>query len=58
MPAPFMSTPNASDYDELEEAVIAYLSECDNPVHDYLHRRALRDHLRKLVGASPEPERR
>lgn len=41
--------------DRLSEAVLAYISECDNPVADYLHRRTLRNHLRTLVGAPPEP---
>jgi hypothetical protein len=39
------------DWVELSEAVLAYLSECDNPVPDHGYRRTLRDHLRKLVGA-------
>ncbi len=55
MPDKFMATPNADDYDELEAAVLAYLSEFDNPVPDYGYRRTLRNNLRKLVGAPPEP---
>jgi hypothetical protein len=46
------------DWAELSESVIAYLRECDNPVPDYGHRRTLRNHLRKLVGAPAEPNRR
>lgn len=36
---------------ELEKAVLAYLSECDNPVPDYNYRRTLRNRLRELTGA-------
>lgn len=39
----------------LREAAREYLSECDNPVPDYGYRKILRDHLRKLVGASDAP---
>lgn len=42
-------------YDRLREAVLAYLSECDNPVPDALHRRSLRNHLREIAGAPAEP---
>ena len=55
MPEKFMATPNASDYEELEAAVLAYLSECDNPVPDYGYRRTLRNRLRELSGAPAEP---
>lgn len=40
---------------KLEKTVLAYLSECDNPVPDYTYRRLLRNQLRELVGAPPEP---
>ena len=39
---------------DLRQAVRDYISECDNPVPDYSHRRVLRDHLRELAGA-PRP---
>ena len=42
----------------LKEVVLAYLSECDNPVPDYNHRKTLRNYLRKMVGAPPEPRPR
>lgn len=41
----------------LKEVVLAYLSECDNPVPDAVHRRMLRNWLREMVGAPPEPKR-
>lgn len=41
----------------LETAVRDYLSEHDNPAPDYTNRRRLRDTLRKLVGAPPEPQK-
>jgi hypothetical protein len=41
----------------LKDAVLAYISECDNPAPDYAHRRTLRNYLRKLVDAPPEPTR-
>lgn len=49
---------HATDQTEytLKDAVIAYLSECDNPVPDYVHRRTLRNYLRQLVGAPAEPK--
>lgn len=43
-------------YERLQKAVLAYLSECDNPVPDYGYRRTLRNHLRQIVGAPPEPK--
>lgn len=48
---------HATDQTEytLKEVVLAYLSEHDNPVPDYNHRRTLRNYLRKMVGAPPEP---
>jgi hypothetical protein len=48
---------HATDQTEytLKDVVLAYLSEIDNPVPDYAHRRALRNHMRKLVNAPPEP---
>jgi hypothetical protein len=39
-----------------EKAILDYISECDNPVPDYNHRRTLRNHLRVLVGAPSEPQ--
>jgi hypothetical protein len=45
------------DLDELSAAVLAYLSECDNPVPDYSLRRVLRNRLRELVRAPREPVR-
>lgn len=39
---------------ELKRAVIAYLSEFDNPVPDYNYRRVLRNRMRELAGAPPE----
>lgn len=44
-----------NDYDLLKNAVLAYLSECDNPVLDYSYRRTLRNTLRKMAGAPAEP---
>lgn len=41
--------------DDLRKAVLAYLSEYDNPVPDYPYRRVLRNRLRELVGAPSEP---
>lgn len=41
--------------EELKQAVLDYLSECDNPVPDYAYRRVLRNRLRELTGAPPEP---
>ncbi len=47
----------AADYAELAKAVLAYLSEIDNPSPPaYMHRKILRDQLRKLVGAPPQRE--
>jgi hypothetical protein len=42
----------------LREAIWDYLSEFDNPVPDVVHRKFLRDHMRRLVGAPPQPTRR
>jgi hypothetical protein len=39
----------------IKRAVLAYLSECDNPVPDYNYRRTLRNQLRQMVGAPAEP---
>lgn len=39
----------------LHKAIREYLSECDNPVPDLVYRRRLRDKLRPLVGAAPNP---
>lgn len=36
---------------QLKQAVLDYLSEFDNPAPDYVHRKTLRDRLRKLTGA-------
>jgi len=41
----------------LKDVVLAYLSECDNPVPDPSHSRTLRNWLREMVGAPPEPKR-
>lgn len=48
---------HATDQTEytLRQAVLAYLSEHDNPVPDYSYRRTLRNYLRKMVGAPAEP---
>lgn len=43
------------DYERLQKAVLAYLSECDNPVPDYGYRRTLRNQLRQMTGAPAEP---
>lgn len=42
-------------YERLQKAVLAYLSEFDNPVPDYSHRRTLRNQLRQMTGAPAEP---
>lgn len=42
--------------DDLKNAVLAYLSEYDNPVPDYNYRRTLRNRLRELSGAPDEPK--
>jgi hypothetical protein len=42
-------------YERLEKAVLAYLSEYDNPVPDYSYRRVLRNRLRDMTGAPAEP---
>lgn len=42
-------------YDRLHAAVLAYLSEVDNPVPDYSYRRVLRNQLRNMTGAPAEP---
>lgn len=41
----------------IKRAVLAYLSEIDNPVPDYGYRRTLRNQLRRMVGAPDEPRR-
>lgn len=41
--------------DELRYAVLAYLSEFDNPIPDAVYRKQLRDHLRSLTGAPRDP---
>lgn len=43
------------DYERLQKAVLAYISEFDNPVPDYGYRRTLRNQLRAMVGAPIEP---
>lgn len=43
---------------DLRQAVREYISECDNPVPDYSHRRTLRNRLRELAGCPPEPRPR
>lgn len=47
----------AFDGDDLRQAVRDYISECDNPVPDYSHRRTLRNRLRELAGCPTEPTR-
>lgn len=42
-------------YERLQKVVLAYLSECDNPVPDYGYRRTLRNQLRQMTGAPAEP---
>ena len=42
----------------LKRVVLAYLSECDNPVPDYNYRRILRNQLRQMTGAPAEPPSR
>lgn len=42
-------------YERLQKAVLAYLSEFDNPVPDYSYRRTLRNQLRQMTGAPAEP---
>lgn len=42
-------------YERLQKAVLAYLSECDNPVPDHNYRRMLRNQLRTMTGAPAEP---
>lgn len=44
-----------AEFEQLRDAVLAYLSEYDNPVSDYGYRRTLRNHLRELSGAPKEP---
>lgn len=44
--------------EQLRQAVRKYISEYDNPVPDYNHRRTLRNHLRELAGCPPEPKPR
>jgi hypothetical protein len=45
-------------YNELKKYTLLYLSEIDNPVPDYGYRRTLRNHIRVLVEAPPEPKPR
>lgn len=40
----------------LQATVLAYLSEIDNPVPDAIMRVNLRNRLRELVGAPPDPK--
>jgi hypothetical protein len=42
-------------YERLQKAVLAYLSEIDNPVPDATMRRICRNHLREITGAPAEP---
>lgn len=44
-----------TDYEKLKQAVLDYISEFDNPVPDPTYRRVLRNRLRELTGAPPEP---
>lgn len=48
-------TPKTDATHDLRQAVRDYISECDNPVPDYGHRRTLRNRLRELAGCPPEP---
>jgi len=45
-------------YERLQKAVLAYLSEMDNPVPDFGYRRTLRNQLREMTGAPAEPRTR
>lgn len=47
-----------AEIDALRKAMLDYLSEYDNPVPDVMHRRTLRDHMRKVSGAPAESARR
>lgn len=44
-----------ASYQRLQDAVLAYISECDNPVPDYSYRRVLLSRLRQMTGAPEEP---
>lgn len=44
-----------ASYQRLQDAVLAYISECDNPVPDYSYRRVLLNRLRQMTGAPEEP---
>lgn len=44
-----------TELEKLKKAVLEYISEWDNPVPDYSHRRFLRNQLRDLTGAPKEP---
>jgi hypothetical protein len=43
------------EHQALRDAVLAYLSEVDNPVPDAIYRRLLRNKMRSIAGAPPEP---
>lgn len=45
------------DYDGLRQAVLTYLREVDNPAPDYSYRRVLRNKMREVADAPPEPKR-
>ena len=47
-----------TDLEMLKQAVLRYLSELDNPVPDYSYRLVLRNRLRELTGAPPQPKPR
>lgn len=46
-----------AEIDALRGSMLEYLSEIDNPVPDAMHRRTLRNRMRALSGAPPEPSR-
>jgi hypothetical protein len=48
---------DAIETHDLRQAVRDYISEIDNPVPDYGHRRVLRNRLRELAGCPPEPQK-
>jgi hypothetical protein len=47
-----------TEHQKLKQAVLDYLSECDNPVPDYMYRWNLRNNLRTLTGAPAAPAAR
>lgn len=55
MPSALEMRESEDSYERLQKAVLAYLSEVDNPVPDYTYRRMLRNQLRQITGAPAEP---